>query len=120
MNRVIAWFVDNGIAANLLMVLILGAGALSVVQIKKEVFPEVSMDMIQVSVEYLGAAPEEVEEAVCVRIEEKIQGLDGIKRITSVATENFGTVNVEVLLGYEVSRVLDDIKARVDAIDTFP
>ena len=120
MNRIIEWFVDNGIAANLLMVLILGAGALSVVQIKKEVFPEVSLDMIQIRVEYLGASPEEVEEGVCVRIEEQIQGLDGIKKITSVATENFGTVNVEILLGYDIARVLDDVKARIEAIDTFP
>jgi multidrug efflux pump subunit AcrB len=120
MNRMLEWFIRNGIAANLLMVLILGAGALSMVQIKKEVFPEVSLDIVQISVEYLGASPEEVEEGVCVRIEEQIQGLDGIKRITSVASENIGVVTVEVLLGYDLARVLDDVKARIDAIDTFP
>jgi len=120
MNRAIAWFAHNTVAANLLMVVILFAGGLSLTRVKQEVFPEFSLDLITVSVEYLGAAPEEVEDAVCVRIEEAVQGVDGIKRITSTADENFGTVAIELELGADTARALDDIKSRVDAIDTFP
>ena len=120
MKGSIAWFARNPVAANLLMVLILAAGALSVFSIKREVFPEFSLDLITVSVPYLGAAPEEVEEAVCVRIEEAIQGLDGIKKITSTAAEGSGGSMVELELGADTRKVLDDVKARVDAIDTFP
>jgi multidrug efflux pump subunit AcrB len=116
----VAWFVRNPVAANLVMVVILFTGALTLSGLKQEVFPEFSLDLISVTVDYLGAAPEEVEEAVCVRIEEAIQGLDGIKRITSTANEGNGTVLIELQLGADAARVLDDVKTRVDAIDTFP
>jgi multidrug efflux pump subunit AcrB len=119
-NRIIAWFAHNGVAANLLMVVIVGSGLLSMARIKQEIFPELSLDLIRVSVEYLGASPAEVEEAVCMRIEEQVQGLEGIKRVTSTASEGFGVVTLEVLPGFVTRDVLDDVKARIDAIVTFP
>jgi multidrug efflux pump subunit AcrB len=119
-NRIVEWFARNGVAANLMVLLILAGGLLTIGQIKKEVFPEIASDRIEVSVVYPGAAPEEVEEGICVRIEEAIQGVDGIKQITSVATEGFGAVTVELLAGADSRRALEDVKARVDAIDTFP
>jgi multidrug efflux pump subunit AcrB len=120
MRRAIEWFAHNSVAANLLMVLILGGGLFMIPRVRLEVFPEFSADMINVSVVYRGAAPEEVEEAVNVRIEEAVQGLEGIKRVTSIASENRGTVSVEALNGTDIRKLLDDVKARVDAIDTFP
>lgn len=120
MKGPIAWFAQNGVAANLLLLVIVVGGALSIPTIKKEVFPEFSSDMISITMLYRGAAPEEVEEAVCVRIEEAIQGLDGVKRVRSTATEGAGTVIVELLPGADARKALDDVKARVDAIDTFP
>ncbi|MCS1411621.1 MAG: Swarming motility protein SwrC [Verrucomicrobia subdivision 3 bacterium] len=120
MNGVIEWFARNGVAANLLVVFIMLAGLMSMQTLKREVFPETDSGMISVAVEYLGAAPAEVEEGVCIRIEEAIQSLEGIKQMTSTASEGKGTVMVELLPNAEVSSVLDEIKAKVDAIDTFP
>lgn len=120
MNGAIAWFARNSVAANLMMVFILGAGAMTLLSIPEEVFPEFDLDMISVSVMYLGAAPEEVEEGVCVRIEEAVQGIDGIKRITSTAAEGMGTVLIELEIGADGRKVLDNVKTNVDAIDTFP
>lgn len=120
MKRAVDWFAQNTVAANLLMILILGGGIFMIPQIRMEVFPEFSADMINVSVVYRGAAPEEVEEAVNVRIEEAVQGLEGVKRVTSTASENRGTVSIEALNGTDIRQLLDDVKARVDAIDTFP
>ncbi|MGD8397175.1 MAG: efflux RND transporter permease subunit, partial [Candidatus Eiseniibacteriota bacterium] len=120
MRGTIAWFVRNPVAANLMMLLTLAGGLLTVTAVKQEVFPEFALDLITVSVEYRGAAPAEVEEGVCVRIEEAIQGLDGVKRVTSTAAEGVGTVAVELLLDADARKVLDDVKSRVDAIDTFP
>ncbi len=120
MKGPIAWFARNPVAANLLMVVILFGGFLTTMRAKPEVFPEFSLDMITVSVSYLGAAPEEVEEAVNVRIEEAIQGIDGIEQITSTASEGSGTVSIELETGADLSKVVDDVKARVDAIETFP
>ncbi|PIE13702.1 MAG: hypothetical protein CSA66_08335, partial [Proteobacteria bacterium] len=75
MNSLIRWFADNHVAANLLMLAILVAGINSALTITQQVFPEVELDIITVQVPYLGATPTEVEEAVCIRIEEQIQGV---------------------------------------------
>jgi len=116
----LAWFASNHVAANLLMLLIVAAGLLSILTAKMEVFPEFSLDMINVSIPYLGASPDDVEEGVCVRVEEAIAGVDGIKRMTSTATEGGGSTLVEVEEYADATKVLDDIKAEIDTIVTFP
>ncbi|MFH1276897.1 MAG: efflux RND transporter permease subunit [Candidatus Eisenbacteria bacterium] len=120
MNRAIEWFARHPVAANLLVITIIGSGLLTMTRIKQETFPEFSLDIVTISVVYRGAAPSEVEEGVCVRIEEQLQGLDGIERLTSVAAEGLGAVTVELASGADPSRLYNDIKTRVDAIDTFP
>ncbi len=120
MNKMVAWFAENGVASNLLMVFILVAGALSLTTLTNEVFPEFSADQISVRVTYPGAAPEEVEEAIVQRIEERVQDLEGIEEINSTASENVGTVLIKVDEGASVEELLSDVKSRVDAIDTFP
>ena len=120
MKGLISWFAHNGVAANLLLIVIVVVGAVTIPGLKKEIFPEYAIDMVTVSVDFRGGTPEEVEESVCVRVEEAIQDLDGIKKISSTAAEGGGTVTVEVLAGYDSRKLLDDIKSRVDSIDTFP
>ena len=116
----IAWFARNGVAANLLMLLLVAGGCFSLWTMKMELFPSFSLDRISVSVPYPGATPAEVEETICKRIEEKIQDLDGIKELTSIATENLGVVNVEVKRSYDISTLQDKIRNRVNSIQTFP
>ena len=120
MKGILSWFVRNPVAANLILLLIIASGFITVSGIKQEVFPELASDLINISVVYRGAAPEEVERGVCIPIEEEIQSLDGIKRISSRAAESIGTITVELFPGTDVRRLLDDIKARVDAITTLP
>ena len=120
MNGMIDWFARNPVAANLLMAFIVVSGLIGMFNVRGETFPELELDIVSVQVPYLGAAPEEVEEGVNIRIEEAIQGIDGIEQITSTANEGSGTVMVEVALGADTRRVLDDIKTNVDAIETFP
>lgn len=110
----------NGVAANLLMFLIIVGGFISFSSVVQEVFPEFSLDSIQIRVEYLGASPDEVEESIVLRVEEQIESIEGIRRITSVASENVGVVTAELQLGTDISDALDKIKAEVDRITTFP
>ena len=117
---IIAWFAANHVAANLLMLFIIVAGIISVFSIRKETQPDFELNMIQVQVPYLGAAPLEVEEGVIVKIEEAIQDVEGIKRVRSRASESSGQVTVEVETEADIDQVLNDIKIRVDAISTFP
>jgi len=116
----IAWFARNGVAANLCMLLIVVGGAVSMLFTKKELFPEFSLDTVVIRVPYLGAAPEEVEQGVVIRIEEALEGLDGVDDISSVAQENYGSVSVTMRRGYDIQKLKEDIKTRVDAISTFP
>ncbi|GHC02502.1 efflux RND transporter permease subunit [Cerasicoccus arenae] len=116
----INWFARNGVAANLLMMVIVIGGLVSLINIKVELFPQFSFDTISVRVPFRGAAPEEVERQIVSLIEEKVQDLDGIKELNATAIEGFGTVTVLVEKGYDVRKLLDDIKSRVDSIDSFP
>ncbi len=120
MTGVIAWFARNRVAANLIMFGIVAGGLMTLPTLRQEVFPEIEADVVNVSVVYRGAAPEEVEEAICVRIEESIRGVTGVKRLTAIAREGVGVVSAELLEDVDARRVLDEIKNQVDAIDTFP
>ena len=117
---VIGWFVRNGVGANLMLLVIVVSGVIVLTDLKQEIFPEFSLDIITVTVEYRGAGPGEVEDAVCLRLEEALQGIEGIKKMISSANEGLGLVTLELQAGYDSRRVLDDVKASVDAIDTFP
>ena len=120
MKGMIEWFARNDVAANLLMVFIMASGLIAVTVVREELMPEIELDRINIQVPYLGAAPEEVEQAVTIRIEEAIQGIDGIKEIQSTAAEGMGTVIVELELGADARKVVDEVKSSVDAITTFP
>lgn len=117
---ILAWFARNSVAANLLMWALLVGGLFSTVLINKEVFPSFELNLLNISVAYPGAAPQEIEEGINIKIEEAIQDINGIKKVTSVASEGVGSITVEVEDGYEVQTVLDEAKLRLDAISTFP
>ncbi len=120
MKRLIQWFIENPIAANLLMALIVLGGFFSLPSINKEVFPGVESNVIQVNVPYPGAGPTEVEEQIVQRIEEAVSDLDGIKEIRSTSRLGRGTVDIEAVNGFDPQRLLNEVKSRVDAIPTFP
>ncbi len=117
----IAWFTRNHVAANLLMVTLLLLGFMSLqLRIPLEIFPTFGADTISVSVSLRGSTPEEAEQSVAIRIEEAIQDLEGIEKISSRSSEGSSSVTIEVDSGYEPRELLNDIKSRVDAINTFP
>ncbi|MEH6470738.1 MAG: efflux RND transporter permease subunit [Halopseudomonas sp.] len=121
MHGLIAWFARNPVAANLLMVLILGAGIHAISnRIPLEVFPDIDLDLVSVRVSYPGATPSEVEEGLSIRIEEAIQDLEGIEQLLSRSSEASAVINVEVAQGYDPRILMEDIKSRVDAINTLP
>jgi multidrug efflux pump subunit AcrB len=115
-----AWMAKNHVAANLLMIAFLLGGFMFTTQIKQEVFPDLQMDYIVVTLPYPGASPEEVEKGVVMAVEESIQGLDGIKRVSSTSREGVGSVFVELILGTDPNKALSDVKNAVDRIRTFP
>ncbi len=117
---IIGWFVRNHVAANLLMFAIIGLGLYSGLNLRQQTTPDFDINYVSVRVPYLGAAPEEVEEGVVIKIEEAIQDTKGIKKIKSTSSEGLGSVRAEVEIGADINEVLNEIKAKVDAISTFP
>jgi multidrug efflux pump subunit AcrB len=114
------WSINNRVTVNLVMIFIIVAGAITVSNMRRELFPQFALDFINVTVPYPGASPEEIEEGICVKIEEKLKGIEGISRTLSAANENSGSVTVELESSADAKSVLDDIKKEVDRIDTFP
>jgi len=120
MNALIAWMARHPVAANLLMLMIVASGLVSALTLRQEVFPEISFDTIEVRVVYTGAAPDEIEESIVQRIEEQVQGIDGVDRVVGFAVEGVGLVRIELLRGTNAARKLDEVKSAVDRITTFP
>ena len=120
MKKLIAYFIRYPIWTNVLMFSLLSFGVISFFSMKFSAFPETEPSLLFVRVPFIGASPEEVEEGVIIKIEEALEGLEGIERITSEARENIGTVNVEILDGADINTVLADVKNAVDRISSFP
>jgi multidrug efflux pump subunit AcrB len=120
MQKIIHWFVHNTVAANLLMMILVVGGLLALPRIHQEEFPTLDVDAVSIRVPYLGAAPTEVESAVCVRVEEAVEGTEGIDKISSRASEGSCSITIELVAGVDKTKVANDIKSKVDAIDAFP
>lgn len=113
----IAWFVRNPVAANILMVLVMVLGAYSTLKrIPLEVFPEFELDIVNITVAYPGATPREVEDGIITRIEEAIADLQGITEILSDASEGSAQMRVEIDKQHDVTELVNQIKTRVDGI----
>ena len=116
----IRWFIANPVAANLLMVLLLVGGVLSAMNLRSQVFPTISPDTVVITTPFPGATPAEVEEGITRRVEEAVLGIDGVKRVTSTASENVGIVTVETASFADRQLVKDDIESAVDRLSDFP
>ena len=120
MKALIRTMARNGVAANLLMVFILFAGAVSALTIPQKMFPEFTLGRIEVRVEYRGATPEEVEQSIVQPIEEQIEAIEGIREVTATAAEGMGVVIAELRSGADVNQKLDEIQSRINRITSFP
>jgi multidrug efflux pump subunit AcrB len=116
----IAWWANNTVAANLLMALIIITGIFMVFEVRKQMFPEIELNTISIQVPFPGAAPQEVEQGVIVLIEDALEDVNGVERLTSTAREGGGSVSVEIESGYDPQVVMDEVKMLVDAIPNFP
>ena len=120
MTGAISWFVKNPVAANLMMTVMVIGGFFTLIQLTQEEFPAIDPEAVQIVVEYRGASPAEVEESICIRVEEAIKGTPDLDRISTMASEGICVVTAEILVGADVTAAATEIENRIDAIDTFP
>ncbi len=120
MRTVIYWFTDNPIAANLLMMMFLVGGTVSFLNIRQEEFPSIDTGVIQINVVYPGAAPQEVEQAVCLPLEQALQNVENIDTMTSTAREGACAATLQIDASADLNRVLNEVKSSVDGVIGFP
>lgn len=116
----IAFFANNSVAANLMMVFIIVMGLISYFTIQRQMFPNIEINYIQVSAAYRGASPQEIEESILIKIEEALKDVTEIKEMYSNAFRNSGRVSLEIDPDKDLAEVLDKVKMRIDSIATFP
>ena len=109
----------NPVAANMLMILILAGGLVASILIPRELFPEFDVDIITVTVPYPGASPADIEQSICLKIEDRLTGKEGIDEISAQSREGIGMVSLKLRTDADVRKVLDDVKSEVDKIE-FP
>ncbi|MFT6919178.1 MAG: multidrug efflux pump subunit AcrB, partial [Cognaticolwellia sp.] len=119
-SGIIAWFARNSVAANLLMIFILVGGLLTIQTINKQMFPQVKINWISYTAPYPGAAPQEVEEGITIKIEEALDTVQGLKRVITYSNRNFSNGWFEVELDYDPQVVLEEVKSAIDSISSFP
>jgi len=116
----IAWFARNSVAANLLMIFILVGGFFTIQTINKQMFPQVKINWISYAAPYPGAAPQEVEEGITIKIEEALETVQGLKRVITYSNRGYSNGWFEVELDYDPQVVLEEVKSAIDSISSFP
>ncbi|MEL7306543.1 MAG: efflux RND transporter permease subunit, partial [Pseudomonadota bacterium] len=119
-SGLIAYFANNSVAANLMMVFIIIMGIISYFTIQRQMFPNIEINYIEIQANYPGASPQEIEESILIKIEESLKDVTEIKRGVYRAFRNNGRASLEINTDAELTDVLDKVKLRVDSIATFP
>ncbi len=119
-SGIIAWFANNAVAANLLMIMIFVVGGWSAWNTQRALNPKIEVNIISVNMVYPGAAPDEVEKGIILKIEESLKDIESIQRVDSTANESLATLRLEIYDDYDVLAVMDEVKSAIDAISSFP
>lgn len=121
MRAVTRWAISNTPAMNIFMVMVMVVGFVDMTRMRREDFPSFDLELILVQVPYPGATPSESEEGICQKVEEAVRGIDGINKVTSVAQEGSAAVVLELIAKIRnPDRVLDEVRAEIDRIPSFP
>jgi len=120
MERLIRWWANNPVAANLLMIGILLAGFLGFKAMEREAFPVFKVQQVEIEVFWPGAVPQEVEEQIIIRIEEALTDLDSVYRVRSMAAEGYGRLDVSTYNFVDINTFLNDVKNAVDSVNSLP
>ena len=119
-NGLIGYFINNSVAANLIMGLLLIGGFIAGLGLTAQVFPTIDPGVVTVTVPYPGATPSEVEESITRRVEEAVFGIDGVEKVVSKASENSGVITIELKDFVDDAQVRDDVEAAVERLADFP
>ncbi|MFT7155591.1 MAG: multidrug efflux pump subunit AcrB [Parvicella sp.] len=120
MRNIISFFIKYPIWSNAIIVVTALGGLISLFTLNHSFFPELAPNNIYITVTYPGASPIEIEEGITTRIEENLEGIEGIKEISSSSSENFAKITVEAFEGIDINLLTQDVKNAVDGISSMP
>ncbi|MCM5662715.1 efflux RND transporter permease subunit [Galbibacter mesophilus] len=120
MRKILAYFIKYDVAVNVVIIAFTIFGIIGALTLKSSFFPLIDSKIITINVTYPGAAPQEIEEGIVIKIEDNLKGIEGIDRVTSTSRENGGNITVEILKGYDIDFMLLEVKNAVDRVPTFP
>ena len=120
MKSLIRILLKNPVFVNMVMFMVLACGIISAFSMSREMFPKFDLDVVSVSVTYSGTDPAEIEESICLKLEEAIDGIEGVKEIQTTANEGVGSATIKIEDGYSLNDAYEEIKSAVDSISTFP
>ena len=120
MKKIISYFIKYSVAVNVVILAFVIFGIIGILRMRSSFFPLIDSQIITISVAYPGAAPQEIEEGVILKIEDNLKGLVGIERVTSTSRENGGSVTVEIEQGEYINVILAEVKNAVDRVPSFP
>ncbi|APS38505.1 efflux RND transporter permease subunit [Salegentibacter sp. T436] len=120
MRKLISYFIKYEVAVNVVILAFVIFGLVGVFSLNSSFFPLEESRIINISVNYPGSAPEEIEEGIILKIEDNLKGLVGIERVTSTARESGGSITVEIEQDEDIDVMLTEVKNAVDRVPTFP
>jgi multidrug efflux pump subunit AcrB len=119
-EKFIRYFIKHAAVTNWIMIVICAAGIFALSNLNKGLDPKFEIEQIEINVPYPGASAIEVEEGIVIKIEENLRGLEGIEKITSTSTDNWGSISVEITQDYDMNKALQNIKNSVNSINSYP
>ena len=120
MRKILAYFIKYHVAVNVIILAFLIFGVVGMLRMQSSFFPLIESEIININITYPGAAPEEIEEGIVLKIEDNLKGLVGVERVTSVSRENGGSITVEIELNEDIDDMLSEVKNAVDRVPNFP
>jgi len=112
--------VRRPVVANLVMVAIVGAGIVLGAGLRREFFPEVRPNLVSIAAPYPGASPEEIEDSLAIKIEDRVADLRGVKEINTTIVEGAANITIEFFDGFEIDNAVARVKREVDALQDLP
>ncbi len=120
MRSIIGYFIKYHVAVNVMILAFVIFGIVGMLNMQSSFFPLIESEIITINVTYPGAAPEEIEEGIVLKIEDNLKGLVGVDRVTSTSRENGGTITVEIETDEDIDVLLSEVKNAVDRVPNFP
>ncbi|MBE2281677.1 MAG: efflux RND transporter permease subunit [Ignavibacteriaceae bacterium] len=119
-KKLIEFFVKNTKLTNWVLIVVSLAGIFALSQINRRINPKMELERVTINIPFPGASAVEVEEGVVIKVEEALRGMEGVEKIYSTSSDNFGSIEVEFSSGWDMTKAIKDVTNKVNSISSYP